>query len=162
MNAISLGIKNKIFTYFARMNNTLDFNPKKLDIRKVGREETCIYYTDYDSFPFYLVIDNLKGYFNEPNIDNKYLTMIFTSQAQKVIYTKIWEEIKKVINKADNTELDNYSKDYGVIKFDSDNVLPLDFVINIRSLTIVIKSVFRGNGKFYPQIYLDYCLYNKV
>ena len=29
-------------------------------------------------------------------------------------------------------------------------------------MTIVIKSIFKDNNKFYPQIYLTNCRYNKV
>ena len=98
INMISLDIKNRLFTYFARLVNILDFNSKILNIRKAGNGETLIYYIDYDRDPFYLVIDDLKGYFEE-NKDNKYLTIILKSQRQKIIYTKIWEEIKILLMK---------------------------------------------------------------
>ena len=52
----------------------------------------CIYYIDYGKDPFYIVINDLKGYF-EQNDNNKYLTMIFTSKSQKMMYPRIWEEI---------------------------------------------------------------------
>ena len=29
-------------------------------------------------------------------------------------------------------------------------------------MTIIIKSVFKDNNKFYPQIYLTNCRYNKA
>ena len=41
-------------------------------------------------------------------------------------------------------------------------ILSLNSIINIRSLTIIIKSVFKDNNKFFPQIYLTDCRYNKV
>ena len=85
--------------------------------------------------------------------------MIFTSKSQKMMYTRIWEETKKVINEVADTKLGDYSKDYSVIMFDSDDVLPLNSMINIRSLTIIIKSVLNKDNNFYPQIYLNYCLY---
>ena len=110
-----------------------------LSIRKAGSGETCIYYIDYGKDPFYLVINDLKGYFEE-NDDNRYLTMIFTSKSQKMMYTRIWEEIKKVIN-----EVDEFSN-YDVISFDTDDILSLNSIINIRSLTIIIKSVFKDNS----------------
>ena len=72
---ISLHIKNKLFTLFAKLVNIFDFNSKRLNIEKAGNGEICIYYFKYDKDPFYLVIDDLKGYF-EQNDDNKYLTMI--------------------------------------------------------------------------------------
>ena len=156
---ISINIENRLFTLFAKLVNIFDFNSKRLSIRKTGSGEMCIYYIDYDKDPFYLVIDDLKGYF-EQNDDNKYLTMIFTSKSQKMMYTRIWEEIKKVINEVD--EFSNYDKDYDVISFDTDHILSLNSIINIYSTTIIIRSVFKDNNKFYPQIYLTNCTYNKV
>ena len=50
-------------------------------------------------------------------------------------------------------------KNYDVISFDTDYILSLNSIINIRSLTIIIKSVFKDNNKFYPQIYLTDCRY---
>ena len=48
--------------------------------------------------------------------------MIFTSKSQKMMYTRIWEETKKVINEVADNKLGDYSKDYSVIMFDSDVV----------------------------------------
>ena len=156
---ISIDIKNRSFTLFAKLVNIFEFNSKGLSIEKTGSGETCICYIKYDKDPFYLVIDNLKGYF-EQNDDNKYLTMIFTSKSQKMMYTRVWEEIKKVINEVD--EFSNYDKNYNVISFDTDDILSLNSIINIYSMTIIIKSVFKDNNKFFPQIYLINCRYNKV
>ena len=88
----SIDIKNRLFTLFAKVVNIFDFNSKRLNIQKTGSSETCIYYIKYDKDLFYLVINDLKGYF-EQNDDNKYLTMIFTSKSQKMMYRRIWEEI---------------------------------------------------------------------
>ena len=63
---ISIKIKDPLFTYRARLVNILDFNPKKISIEKVcaiNDEIESIYYVKYDEDLFYLVIDNLKGYF---------------------------------------------------------------------------------------------------
>ena len=45
------------------------------------------------------------------------------------------------------------------IKFNYDNELPLNRMIEIASLIIVVKAVFHENNKFYPQVFLDECLY---
>ena len=89
---ISIDIKNRLFTLFTKVANIFDFNSKRLSIPKTGSGETCVYYIDYDKDPFYLVINDLKGYFKEHD-DNKYLTMIFSCKSQKMMYTRIWEEI---------------------------------------------------------------------
>ena len=63
---ISIKIKNPLFTYYLRLVNILDFNPKKLSIEKVcaiNDKLERIYYVKYDKDPFYLIIDDLKGYF---------------------------------------------------------------------------------------------------
>ena len=121
---------------------------KKLSIQKVGDDITCTYYINYDKDPFYLVIDDLKGCFKK-NDDNKYLTVTFTSESQKMMYETIWEKIKEVIN----NEISNYNKDYTVFKFDSNDVLSLDTIINIHSLGIIIRSVFKNDNEYYSQIY---------
>ena len=77
---ISIDIKNKLFTLFAKIVYIFDFNSKGLSIEKARSGETCIYYIKHDKDLIYLVIDDLKGYF-EQNDDNKYLTMIFMSKS---------------------------------------------------------------------------------
>ena len=75
------------------------------------------------------------------------------------MYETIWEKIKEVINKVDNNKISNYNKDYTAIKFDSNDVLPLDTIINIHSLGIIIRSVFKDDNKYYSQIYIHGCWY---
>ena len=53
-----------------------------------------------------------------------------------------------------NIDCDKY---YMEIKFDDQ--LPLDKTIEIFSMIIVVRAVFHGNNKFYPQVFLDECLY---
>ena len=76
------------------------------------------------------------------------------------MYSRIWEEIKKVINEVD--EFSNHDKNYDVISFDTADILSLNSIISIYSITIIIKSVFKDNNKFYPQIYLTDCRYNEI
>ena len=45
------------------------------------------------------------------------------------------------------------------IKFDSDDNLPLNKIPKFRVLTIIIRHAFEKDGKYYPQIFLDDCLY---
>ena len=45
------------------------------------------------------------------------------------------------------------------IKFNSDDDLPLNKILKLRILTIVVRSVFEEDGKYYPQVFLDECLY---
>ena len=45
------------------------------------------------------------------------------------------------------------------IKFDSDDNLPLHKILKFRVLTIIMRNIFEKDGKYYPQIFLDDCLY---
>ena len=45
------------------------------------------------------------------------------------------------------------------IKFESNDNLPTDNIVNMHQVTIIIKSVFAQNGKFFPQLFLDDALY---
>ena len=119
----------------------------------------CIYYVKYNDNPFYLVIDNLKGYFKySKEKDRK------EDQSQAKIYDQIWDKIKELINSIDgvNFGFSDYFRDYGVIKFDTDDYLPLDAMINIHSVTVFIRPVYKTCcDRFYPQIYLAKCIYKK-
>ena len=51
------------------------------------------------------------------------------------------------------------SKDIMKIKFNSDYNLPLNKKSKLHNMTIVIRSVFEEDAKFYPQVYLDKSFY---
>ena len=44
------------------------------------------------------------------------------------------------------------------IKFDTDDSLPLNKQLKLHTLTIIVRSVFEEDGKFYLQLYLDDCM----
>ena len=44
-------------------------------------------------------------------------------------------------------------------KFNSDNSLPLNKPSKFHNMTITIRSVFKEDGKLYPQVFLDDTLY---
>ena len=41
------------------------------------------------------------------------------------------------------------------IKFDSDDDLPVNKLMKFYNLTVIIRSIFERNGKYYSQIFLD-------
>ena len=45
------------------------------------------------------------------------------------------------------------------IKFDLDDYLPLNKQLKFPTMTIVARYVFEEDGQYYPQVYLDECLY---
>ena len=55
---VSIKIKDPLFIgNHEQLVNIFNFNPKKLSIEKITDATKC------DKNPFYLIIDNLKGYF---------------------------------------------------------------------------------------------------
>ena len=45
------------------------------------------------------------------------------------------------------------------IKFNSDDELPLNKTIKVSTMSIVVRAAFHENNKYYPQVFLDECLY---
>ena len=45
------------------------------------------------------------------------------------------------------------------IKLNSDDDLPLNKTLKLQNLTLITRSVFQENDKYYPQVFLDECLY---
>ena len=41
------------------------------------------------------------------------------------------------------------------IKFNSDDDLPLNKIVKLRMLTIIVRSAFEEDGKYYSQVFLD-------
>ena len=160
---ISIKIKDPLFTFRTRLVNILDFNPKKLSNQKVctiNDEIESIYYVKYDEDPFYLVIDDLKGY--SKYSEEKELKFIIEDQRKGKIYDQIWDRIKKIINNVYCVDFRffDYSKDCNVIRFDTDDALPLNTMVSVYFMTIVIRSVYRTClDRFYPQIYFKNCIY---
>ena len=126
MGITSLDIINDLSTIRAGLINIEDFDSEKISIIRTKKNKMHVYY-DHD--PLFLVIKNLKGYFEEYN-DNKYLTIIFTNEYQKLMYIDINKD--KKINK-------DINKNYTEIKFLSNNILPLNILINIHSLVFVVR-----------------------
>ena len=45
------------------------------------------------------------------------------------------------------------------IKFSSNDDLPLNIALKLHNLTIIVRYVFKEDRKYYPQVFLDECLY---
>ena len=73
-------------------------------------------------------------------------------------YKDVFNGIRDKIKEICSDECD-YEKDYMKIKFNSNDDLPLNKPLKFHLMTITIRSVFEEDGKLYPQIFLDYSLY---
>ena len=155
------------------MINTKNFDPSLIKIDKKSYKNIGIYYigyikrksiSDYENITsvnwLHLIIGDVDRYIEENN-GNKYLTFAFTDKNKKVLekYTKLWNEIKYHIPTINADESGEYDKEHMKIKFSSDDDLPLNKILEFHMLTIIVRSVFEEDGKYYPQIFLDECLY---
>ena len=166
MTTRKLNIKNKTYYFYNDLINVLNFEASNLKIDKKTWKDIDIYFIGYvdkkpdwnvnSVNPLYLIISRVYGYVSEKN-SNKFLTIDKGDSVLKK-YDQVFSEIKHHIKKIDNKEV-NFNSDYDQIKFLSEDSLPLNKPIYFPTLTIVIRCVFKQNGVFYPQVYLDDALY---
>ena len=55
-----------------------------------------------------------------------------------------------------------HDKDYMKIKFECNNIFPIDKDVNIYTASIIIRAIFAKDGKYYLQLFLDDGLYENV
>ena len=168
MKVKDINIKNRRYYFFNDINIT-DFDLDNNKIDEKSYKNILIYYIGYVTIKkdlkiynvntLYLVFGNVNGYFDEIN-ENKYQTLIPTNQSKEKIknYEELWIKIRDLIRSI-TKNLDDYDEKYMKIKFDSDDNLPLNKTIEIILVTIVVIAVFHENNKYYPQDFLDECLY---
>ena len=58
-----------------------------------------------------------------------------------------------------NSDDYDYDKRYIKTKLNSDDELPLNKTVEIPTITINVRAIFLENNKYYPQLFLDECLY---
>ena len=67
-------------------------------------------------------------------------------------YIELWDGIFNSIEKVDNKS-GEYGKDFRKIKFNPENILPLNKTLKIHNVTITVRSVFEEDGKYYLQVF---------
>ena len=104
--------------------------------------------------PLFLVFSEVNEYFEE--IDgNKYLTLDPTDeskQTNKQKYGKRWIKIRDLVRSITKNS-DDYDLKYMKIKLNSDDQLLLNEMIEIFTMTIVVKAAFHENDKYYPNFF---------
>ena len=92
---VQLKIKDKSLLHPSKLNNILGINLDKISVENIlSSNDLGIYYIKYNENVFYLVIDDIKGYFvtNGDGINN--LTIIFDNEKYEKIFKSIWNKIK--------------------------------------------------------------------
>ena len=75
-------------------------------------------------------------------------------------YQEVFDGIKEIIKKINGySQPIKYDDTYMKIKFNTDDNIPLNKIIYFPMITIIIRSITQKDGKYYPQLFLDECLY---
>ena len=115
--------------------------------------------------PLYLIVRHLFGRIEKiQGSSDRYLVVDENNKEVINVFNKLWKFIKDIemIKRNDKITFgsaDNKISEYNKLKFSSDVDLPLDTLIEFHMLTIVINCVIEKGNKYYPEIYLDQCLY---
>ena len=137
------------------------FDPNKIKLDEKTYENIFIYYIRYVTVknskyvkhnsvnPFHLIISKLNKYLDEIN-KNKYLTLVPTNESKKIIkkYEELWSKIRYLVRSITKNS-DDYDEKYMKIKFDSDNELPLNKMIEVHNIIFVVRAVFLMKNKNY-------------
>ena len=145
-------------------------------VRRESRIGVDIYYigyalkpkNDFNSInPLYLIARHLFGRIEKiEGSSDSYLVVDENNKEVINVFDKLWkfikDEINRLIKRNDKITFgnaDNKISEYNKLRFSSDVDLPLYALIEFHMLTIVINCVIEKGNKYYPEIYLDECLY---
>ena len=141
-----------------------DVNSLKIT-KKESRIGVNIYYTrcalnldDEDIIPLNFLIDRLIAFIEEiEGSSDKYLVVVSSVHNKNIINVldMVWSSIKDKINPGIKI------KDYKKFRFNSDIDLPVNTIIEFRSLLINVSCIIEKDNEYYPEIYLDECSYKK-
>ena len=106
--------------------------------------------------PLYLSVKSLLGSVEKVDGSSDRYLVIDKSNIEVIhVFNTLREynEDKIILDK-----IDGFDK----IRFSSDIDLPIGLLIQFIILTIIIRCIIKKDDKYYPEIYLDECLYNKT
>ena len=173
----SLKIKSKSNYFWDDMVYLDDFDVKLVKVvRRESRIGVDIYYIGYvlepkDDIksinPLHLIVRHLFGRIEKiEGSSDRYLVVDENNKEVINVFDKLWkfikDEINRLIKRNDKITFgnaDNKISEYNKLRFSSDVELPLDTLIEFHMLTIVINCVIEKGNKYYPEIYLEECLY---
>ena len=113
--------------------------------------------------PFYFVVNRLFGHIEKiEGSSDRYLVVSINNRKIINVFDMLWKLIENKItsNSSMNTSI-NKIKEYNKLRFNSDVDLSTDTLIEFCALVINISCVIKKGNEYYPEIYLDECLYIK-
>ena len=174
MDINSLEIKNKTNYDWDDIIYINNFDANSLEIiNRESRIGANIYYIRYILNPYYdysiakplyFVINCLIGYIEKiERSSDKYLGFADSLRNKNIksslnnIWSSIEIKMRDMIYLIPNVKI----KDYNKFRFNSDTDLPLNTIIEFRSILINVSCVIKNDNEYYPEIYLEECLYVK-
>ena len=166
MNTKSLKIKNQSYYYWNDIVFIDDFDIKYFKINKrESRVGIDVYYIGYILYkleyitnsvrPLYLGIKSLLG--SVVIVIDGYSDRYLVIDKSNIEVINVFNTIKEYIeDKIISSKIDEFDK----IRFSSDIDLPLGTLIKFKMLAIIIRCIIEKDDKYYPEIYLDDCLYD--
>ena len=158
-----INIRNRTYYFYNDIIDLKEFDVRLLKVDKKSYKNINIYYIGYITIkkiddcesiysvnPLYLRIGHASGYIEEKN-GNKYFIFNSVDENKEVLkkYADVWDGIKNKIKATNGDKQNDYGKDYMKIKFNSDDDLPLKKLLKFHLMTIIIRSAFSKDGKFY-------------
>ena len=164
---MEVNIKNKKYNYIDKSIIKLsDISPSFINISRKESIGINIYYIDHfylddndiELKPFYFVINDFYGYFEENN-GKKYFNIDNTHNNKKIVqkYMLLWDDIKDIIEKKGGKPFSNFVKDNMTFKIDTDDDIPLNKALKF-DVVILLKRVIEQYFDYYLHIYLEECL----
>ena len=167
-------IKSRAYYFYNDIINIEEFDSNLLKIDKKSYKDIDIYYIRYITIKkiddcknvyslntLYLIIGKIDGYVKEKN-GGEYLASDSKDENKEVLkkYTELWNGIKNKVDKINGDKNVKCVKHSMGLKFDTDHNLPLNKQLKLHMLTIIVRSIFEEDGKFYLQLYLGDCLHD--
>ena len=164
-----LNLKNRTYYFYNDLINIKNFDHSNLRLDKQSVFNNDVYYIGYiTKKPEYninsvntlhLIINRIKDHFEEVDGD-KYLIISSENRVIMQKYQEVFDRIKEIIKKIyDYSQPIKCDDNYMKIKFNTDDNISLNKIIYFPTITIIIRSVTQKDDKYYPQIFLDECLY---
>ena len=101
--------------------------------------------------PLYLSVKSILG--RVEKIDGSSDRYLVIDKSNIEVMNVFYIEDKVILDK-----IDGFDK----VRFNSDIDFPLGTLIQFKILTIIIRCIIKKGDKYYPEIYLDECMYDKV
>ena len=104
------------------------------------------------------MINRIKGHFEEKDRD-KYLIIIPENGDTIQKYQEVFDILKEIIKKInDYSQPIKYDDNYMEIKFNTDGNIPLNKIM-YHPTNYNHQKCHKKDDKYYPQVFLDECLY---